>query len=114
MNDDLAVLNVLSKSSFFITAYHKFCANKKIERPKICSFEDAVAYSRSILVKPLMLVSLTPCVTEENRVSREQRERVHYAETPPIKAKKRLHSNPRRVNHIIFSTRLPIIFAFLV
>ena len=28
---------VYSKSPFFVTAYHKFCANRKIERPKIFS-----------------------------------------------------------------------------
>ena len=37
LNGDLAVRIVLSKSPFFVTAYHKFCANIKIERPKIFS-----------------------------------------------------------------------------
>ena len=37
LNGDLAVRIVLSKSPFFVTAYHKFCANRKIERPKIFS-----------------------------------------------------------------------------
>ena len=35
LNGDLAVRVVLSKSPFFITLRHKFCANRKIERPKI-------------------------------------------------------------------------------
>ena len=30
-------LGALFKSIFFVTAYHKFCANSKIERPKIFS-----------------------------------------------------------------------------
>ena len=30
-------VSVLSQSPFFITARHKFCANRKIERPKIFS-----------------------------------------------------------------------------
>ena len=37
LNGDLAVRLVLSKSSFFISVSHKFCANIKIERPKIFS-----------------------------------------------------------------------------
>ena len=37
LNGDLAVRIVLSKSPFFVTAHHKFCANIKIERPKIFS-----------------------------------------------------------------------------
>ena len=37
LNGDLAVRIVLSKSPFFVTAYHKFCANIKIERPKTFS-----------------------------------------------------------------------------
>ena len=30
-------LGALFKSPFFVTAYNKFCANRKIERPKIFS-----------------------------------------------------------------------------
>ena len=37
LNGDLAVRIVLSKSPFFVAAHHKFCANRKIERPKIFS-----------------------------------------------------------------------------
>ena len=61
-----------------------------------------------------VLMSLILRVTDDNRACRAQNLLVSYAESPPIKAEKRLRSNPRQVNHIIFSTRLPIIFTFLV
>ena len=43
MNDNLAVRDVLSKSSFFITAQYNSCANIKIERSKIRLSLEALA-----------------------------------------------------------------------
>ena len=51
-----------------------------------------------------VLMSLILRVTDDNRASRAQNLLVSYAESPPIKAKKRLHSNPRQVELIYYTT----------
>ena len=77
----VVILLLFSCHSLLRCAITSVQIEKSRDRRSSLEETDTYYFSDAVL---LTLEGLLLCVTEENRASREQSERVLYAETPPI------------------------------